>query len=109
MKYIHYVPSVGDGRGFALALDSRLHACGAGHMTVPFYRPAYFPMPTRIPVRLRFHTTVCEGANNLDRLASEMSNKCAPGTSGAFPGAHDFVIKDSTLNDVKGNYVSNHF
>ena len=44
-------------------------------------------------------------------VATEMSNEPGgvPRTSGAFPGAHDFIIKDSTLNDVKGNYVSSHF
>jgi hypothetical protein len=45
-------------------------------------------------------------------IASEMSNELvlgAPGASGAFSGAHDFAIKDSTFIDVQGNYVSSRF
>ena len=84
-----------------------------------------------ILVRLRVHTTVCERANDFDRvkqqsgpdwrpvvirndkpLASEMSNELgfdAPKASGAFRAAHDFSINNSTMNDVQGNYVRVHF
>ena len=33
----------------------------------------------------------------------------APEASGAFRAAHDFAINNSTLNDVRGNYVRDHF
>jgi hypothetical protein len=82
-----------------------------------------------ILVRLRVHTTVCERADDFDRakqrsgrdsvalrndkpIASEMSNELgfdAPEASGAFRAAHDFAINNSTMNDVKGNYVRDHF
>ena len=86
-----------------------------------------------IPVRLRFHATVCECANNFDRdapprrakrprldsgairndhpIASEMSNEVVfgAGASRAFHSAHHFAINNSALNDVQGNYVSDRF
>ena len=33
----------------------------------------------------------------------------APGAPGAFRAAHHFSIHNSTLNDVQGNYVRDHF
>jgi hypothetical protein len=84
-----------------------------------------------ILVRLRIHTTVCDCANDFDRvkqakrsgrdsvairndkpIASEMSIELgidAPKASGAFRAAHDFSINNSTMNDVQGNYVRDHF
>ena len=41
-----------------------------------------------------------------------MSNERGFGASeasGAFRAAHDFAINNSTLNDVQGNYVRDHF
>jgi hypothetical protein len=92
------------------------------------------PMLDVILVRLRVHTTVCEGADDFDRvtqsslakrsvrdsvairndkpIASEMSNDLvfsAPGAPGAFHSAHHFAINNSTLNDVQGNYVRRRF
>ena len=40
-------------------------------------------------------------------VASEMSG--APEASGAFRAAHDFAINNSSLNDVQGNLVRDHF
>jgi hypothetical protein len=45
-------------------------------------------------------------------VTSEMSNELklgAPGASVTFRAVHNLAINNSTLNDVQGNYVRDHF